>query len=780
MSLTHRLFLLVIICLFSIASGCSNGNDAQVDAYIKRARQFVAQKKPQTAIIEYRNAIDIAPNNDVALVELAEAYVLTRQINAAVRYYKLAAKANPRNILPLLRLAQVFMQTGQLIEAREHISKALEISPTSIEALHLLAGVQIKERDTDSAVETLNKALSLDNENVKTYVSLAQLHLKNNDPVKAEQVYLAAISHDSASRAAYMGLVRLYGLQKKWDKAEALLKKVVATPGNTLRKYTDIANFYRGQKKFDLAEEYFQKAVLFDEDRVEPLINLAEFYAGRQQADKAIETMEKALAKQPKSPLILSGLSQIYLQFNRVAEAEKTVAETLEINSENEGALLQQGRVLMVRNNFKEALDRFDQVISMNRLNAKAYYYRAACIRQRGATDRPEQEIFRAAAGMLDNPEEFEKDQIKGNLLAAITVDPSFLDARIKLLEIYILEKNLTKAKEQMQEIFKLSAPNIRIMTLLSGIHILEGDFQGALQILETIIKNRPGYLPAYIRLGMLYNLHGKSDKALEHLKKAYDMKPDQIGLVTMIANIYMARGENDKAMKMADTYAEKLFPAKNAFFNNLKGEIYLASRQPETAFGFFEKAARQEPRFFQPRMHMAKLLMGQKKLDEALEQYKQIESVNPAHVPTLIAMGEIYDTLGNVYQAEVYYRKVLELNPKHADASNNLAFILSERKETVDEAFEYASIARAKNPKNPNVLDTMGWVFYQKGNYLNALSELEESLKIKPDSALACFHYGMALYRTKAFEKARQYLKKALDIDPGFKDAEVARQMLN
>nr|WP_319393052.1 tetratricopeptide repeat protein [uncultured Desulfobacter sp.] len=763
-----------------MTAGCSSENDAQVDGYIKNARQFIAQKKPQTAIIEYRNAISIAPNNDVALFELAEAYVLTRQINAAVRYYKLAAKANPRNILPLLRLAQIFMQTGQLLEAREHISKALEIKPTSIEALHLLAGVQIKERDTDSAVETLNKALSLDNGNVKTYVSLAQLHLKNNDPVKAEQVYLAAISHDSASRAAYMGLVRLYGLQKKWDKAEDLLKKVVETQGNTLRKYTDIANFYQGQKKFDLAEEYFQKAVLFDEERVEPLINLAEFYARQQLSDKAIETMESALAKQPKSPLILSGLSQIYLRFNRVEEAEKAVVKALEINSENEGVLLQQGRVLMARNNFKEALNRFDQVISMNRLNAKAYYYRAACISQRGATDRPEQEIFRAAAGMLNKPEEFEIDQIKGNLLAAITVDPSLLDARIKLLEIYILEKNLTKAKEQMQEISKLSAPNIRIMTLLSGIHLLEGDTQGAQQILENIIKNRPGYSPAYIRLGMLCSSLGKPDKALDYLKKAFDMKPDQVGIVTMMVNIYMGRGENDQALKLADNYAQRLFPEKKAFFNNLKGEIYLASRQPETAVGFFEKATRQEPRFIQPRMHMANLMTSQKKLNEALEQYKQIESVNPAHLPTLISMGVIYDTLGNVNKAEEYYRKVLELNPKHADAANNLAFILSERKKTVDEAFDYASIAREEDPKNPNVLDTMGWVFYQKGNYLNALSELEESLRIKPESALACFHYGMALYRTQEFEKARQYFKKALDIDPKFKDAETARQMLN
>jgi len=73
-----------------------------------------------------------------------------------------------------------------------------------------------------------------------------------------------------------------------------------------------------------------------------------------------------------------------------------------------------------------------------------------------------------------------------------------------------------------------------------------------------------------------------------------------------------------------------------------------------------------------------------------------------------------------------------------------------------------------------------MGWAYYQKGNYLHALSELEESLKLEPNSALACFHYGMALYRTQEFEKARHYFIKAIKIDPDFRDAAKAEKMLN
>ena len=77
-------------------------------------------------------------------------------------------------------------------------------------------------------------------------------------------------------------------------------------------------------------------------------------------------------------------------------------------------------------------------------------------------------------------------------------------------------------------------------------------------------------------------------------------------------------------------------------------------------------------------------------------------------------------------------------------------------------------------------VLDTMGWLYYQKGIYLSARSELEESLNIHPESALACYHYGMTLYRMKEYETAKKYFEKALKIDLNFDGAQLVRKILN
>lgn len=777
-------YILLILAFVTLASGCLDKENQEAAGHIKKARNFMSQQKPETAITEYQSAVKLDPNNDVALFELAEAYILTRQINKAVRYYNLAAKANPHSTLSYLRLAQIYMQTDQLLEARENISRVLNISPLSIEAHHLLSSIQIKERDMESAIETLNKAISMDPENIRTYISLAKLYVKTGAVDKAIHAYGAAVFHDPSSREAYMGLVEIYAYQKEWDQIENLLKKVVETEGRKIEKYTDLARFYEGRKKDDLAEENYQKAVLAGEDKIEPLINLSEFYAKRGQMDKAVLMMKNALAKQKNNPLLHTALSQIYIHFNRVDEAQEAVNEALRLDDNYVDALFQQGRILMLKQDYKKALDTFDEVLAINKIHAKAYYYRALCIKQRGATDRPEQKIFRAAAGLLNNPEEFERDQIKGNLLAAIAVNPTLLDARLKLTEIYILEKNLNKAKEQLEEIFRIAPPDIRVMNLLSGIRLLEGDSKEAEKILKAIIQEQPDYAPAHIRLGMLYRSMDQPEQALESLKKAYALEPAQTGLVKMMVGILMSENKTNAALDLVNTYMPRASGGSTAdvgaFFENLKGEIFLQAGNRAQALDHFFEATRQMPDFINPRMHIARDLVRENQLHKALEEYRIIETNRPSFLPALMSMGTLYDRLKNNDKAEEYYRKVLAINPRHPDAANNLAFLLSENQGSIEEAFTLAKIAREQRPKDPNVLDTMGWVYYQKGNYLNALSELEESLKRNPESPLASFHYGMALYRNQKFEQARQFFKKALDLDPKFKDAEKAREMLN
>ena len=775
----------ILILLFSLVISCAENNTEKALKYIDSARQLVAKEKPETALIEYRNALELDPDNDIALFELAETYILMNKVDSAIRYYTLAAQTNPGRMEPYLRLAQVYTRTDRLLAAREQISKALAIDPSSVNALHLMSGVQIRERDFTAAIATLRQAETLEPDNLKTLLALAQLYVKTGQADHAEKAYLKAVSLDASSRDAYMGLVRLYGAQKQWDKIEAFLISVIATPGIPAVKFNDLARFYESRGDKQKAETYFKKAVGAAPKEIFPVMALARFYTGAGFRDKAVATLEEHLDKGDSGPagakgIVLIGLSRIYLHFNEIEAADASVNKALAIRKNNPDALLQKGRVLMAQRDFKKALDTFDQVLGLNRFHARAFYLRAICIQERGASDRPEQRIFRAAAGMLDNPEEFEKNQIRESLTAAVTIDPTLVEARRALATHYLLEKRADKAREQMDEILKLRPADHLTMNIMAGIHMMEGNEKKAEEILNTIVNEQPDYIPAYIRLGFFYKGKDRGDKAISFFSTAYEKDPSALGLADEIVGIHIKNGEFSNALAVIDRYAADASTSAVPFFSNLKGEVLLASGKEKQALAAFETAAEKAPEFIRPRMRLARYWMGNGRPAKALAYYLAVETIDPGYLPALTGIALIRDAGGEFGQAETYYRRILALDPRNAVVTNNLAFLLSEKKGGLEEAFRLAQTARTLSPDNPDILDTLGWIYYKKGSYFNAVAEFEEGLKTAPDNAILHYHYGMALYMVKSYEKARVHLKKALALDPDFKGADGARKILN
>jgi tetratricopeptide (TPR) repeat protein len=143
------------------------------------------------------------------------------------------------------------------------------------------------------------------------------------------------------------------------------------------------------------------------------------------------------------------------------------------------------------------------------------------------------------------------------------------------------------------------------------------------------------------------------------------------------------------------------------------------------------------------------------------------------------MALGAINDQQGEGEKAEAYYRKALEIKSDFVPAANNLAWNLAERGRNIDEALGFAQIAKEQMPKNAAVMDTLGWIYYLKGTYVNAISELQDSVALDPHNPVINYHLGMAYFKNNQPDEAREFLKKALAIDPNFKGAGEASSIL-
>jgi len=68
--------------------------------------------------------------------------------------------------------------------------------------------------------------------------------------------------------------------------------------------------------------------------------------------------------------------------------------------------------------------------------------------------------------------------------------------------------------------------------------------------------------------------------------------------------------------------------------------------------------------------------------------------------------------------------------------------------------------------PRNPNFLDTYGWILFELGEYEEAVNYLQKALAVNAESATIADHLGDALVKTGKKSEAIAAYRKALAID--------------
>jgi tetratricopeptide (TPR) repeat protein len=296
----------------------------------------------------------------------------------------------------------------------------------------------------------------------------------------------------------------------------------------------------------------------------------------------------------------------------------------------------------------------------------------------------------------------------------------------------------------------------------------------------KKIIELAPENPMGYSRLGFLYLLQKKHEKALQRFAKALRLQPGQREALTYSVSIYLEKKQFDTALTFCEQQSNGLEKdsLSLAFIHDLKGRIYLAHNEIAQAKKSFEKAIEINSDVLFPYIALARIYVSEKDPDSAISKYKDILAKNPSYLPAYMSLGTIYQQKDDIKEAESYYRQVLEIRKDFAPAANNLAWILAEHGGNIDEALGLAQTAKEKMPKDPSIMDTLGWIYYKKGLYRNAIVELEQSHEKIQKNPVILYHLGMAYLKNNQKEEAKAALEKALTLNqkfPGYKEAQKA-----
>lgn len=125
---------------------------------------------------------------------------------------------------------------------------------------------------------------------------------------------------------------------------------------------------------------------------------------------------------------------------------------------------------------------------------------------------------------------------------------------------------------------------------------------------------------------------------------------------------------------------------------------------------------------------------------------------------------GLYYHQTGNLSEAEITYKKVLEVNPSNSDASHLLGYI-SYQKGNHLTALDLILKAIKISPDNPIFHNNLGLVFKELGRSEEAVFAYKKALLLKPDMAEASYNAGVVFHDEGKLDKAVCYYIKAIEI---------------
>jgi Tfp pilus assembly protein PilF len=175
----------------------------------------------------------------------------------------------------------------------------------------------------------------------------------------------------------------------------------------------------------------------------------------------------------------------------------------------------------------------------------------------------------------------------------------------------------------------------------------------------------------------------------------------------------------------------------------------------------------------------LGQIYARQGRLDDAKAQYLDVLKRDPKSISAGTMVAMVLEQQGKVPEAEKEYQRVLSVEANAAVAANNLAWLYVSSNKKLDEALQLAQTAMQQLPDEPNIRDTIGWIYYRKNMAAQAIPHLERSIRISPYEPLFRYHLGMALVQTGDWNKAREELHRAFSLRPTFEGAEEAKKAL-
>ena len=307
--------------------------------------------------------------------------------------------------------------------------------------------------------------------------------------------------------------------------------------------------------------------------------------------------------------------------------------------------------------------------------------------------------------------------------------------------------------------------------------------FKTALEVNPNITQYWLSYIDALIKLDKIDDAKAVFDEAKSKGIKGdgFDQIESRLAIVAQMQSNQTNKEILDKAIELRENgkYNEAidlLLNQKGKFSSDpnlpaLLSHLYILNEDLEKALIYLENAKSIDPNIASVGWNETRLLLKQKKIDEALVVARKTNKLFPEDIEGMNILGSCLRANNRFGESLKYLNKAIELNPNYAEAYNNMGLVLKDQGK-FDEAIEAHKKCISLKPFRAEAYNNLGNTLKEQGGFDQALENYNKAILLKPDYPDAYNNVGLMLhYQDKSYEAIKTY-KKAISLKPDYAEA--------
>ncbi|MEW6589998.1 MAG: XrtA/PEP-CTERM system TPR-repeat protein PrsT [Pseudomonadota bacterium] len=710
---------------------------------------------------------------------------LNRDPKAALAAYTQALKAEPNQLTALQSRAALQMALGQLDAAQADVDKVAKLAPKSLSAHYLKGLLSFERQDYAAARESLQAIFKITSNHLPSVLLAGATDYSLGSYGQAETHLARYLERFPGHRYARRLLAATQIKQGQPDRALTTLAPLLTPDNLDAQVLVVAAEAYRLKGEHTQAADYLARAAALDPSNasIQAQLGFNRLAAGDSQT--AISELNRASALDPTQHHADVLLVMAHLDRKEYDQALAAV-DALEKKLKNSPAThTMRGNALFGKKDYAGARASFERALGIDPAFLPAVTSLAELDlrdkRPDAARKRFEQVLshdknnLAAMMALADFAAQARREQEHvGWLERAAKAHPAALPPRAALVRHLLGKKEFQKALAIANETLGANPDNPAALELLGSVQLAMQDHPGALSTFTRLAQKAEHSADAQLRLAVAQIAGNRLADARATLDKALKLQPGHEPSVDALIQLEMRANKPDQALQIARRHQASRPQSPLGF--EREGDVLLAQKRHDLAAKAYTQALIQGagPEAF-VKLHRADVLAGNAATaDSKLAQWLR---QNPQDPVVRLYAADYFAASGRIQDAVAAYQAVLGLVPDSTAALNNLASLyqkLGDRR-----ARATAEQAYKREPGNPAVLDTLGWILVQDGQAGRGLELLNRALAGLPGNPTVRYHRAVALARSGDKAGGRRELEALLRSAPDFPEAEAARAEL-